>query len=100
MNLPTINSSQVNLADPVTLSDDVVAREVGEETMLLDLASGTYFGLNPVGGRFWQLLEEGRSVTECRDCLLAEFDVEEHVLDEDLRALLADLANRGLISGA
>ena len=77
---------------------DVVAREVGEETMLLNLASGTYFGLDPVGGRFWQLLEEGKSATEARDALLQQYDVAPEELDRDLEKLLADLAAHGLVS--
>ncbi|MFN3470188.1 MAG: PqqD family protein [Novosphingobium sp.] len=88
----------MQLTDAFTLSEDVVAREVGEETMLLDLASGTYFGLNPVGGRFWQLLEEGRSAAEARDCLLEEFHVDAATLDADLGELLDQLAQRGLIA--
>ncbi|OZA19309.1 MAG: hypothetical protein B7X90_09250 [Novosphingobium sp. 17-62-19] len=90
--------SEVELTETITLSEDVVAREVGEETMLLDLASGTYFGLNPVGGRFWQLIEEGRSAAEARDLLLEEFDVSADVLDADLSALLDELAAKGLIA--
>jgi hypothetical protein len=87
----------VTLNDPIRPSSDVVTREVGEETMLLDLASGTYFGLDPVGGRFWQLLEEGKPPREARDVLLGEFEVAEAQLDRDLEALLADLAANGLV---
>ena len=82
----------------IAVSTDVVAREVGEETMLLNLASGTYFGLDPVGGRFWQLLEEGKSATEARDALLQQYDVAPEELDRDLEKLLADLAAHGLVS--
>jgi hypothetical protein len=88
----------VKLNDTIRLSGDVVTREVGEETMLLDLASGTYFGLNPVGGRFWELLEEGKSPLEARDVLAAEFEVAEAQLDHDLEALLVDLAANGLVT--
>ena len=84
--------------DKIAVSTDVVAREVGEETMLLNLASGTYFGLDPVGGRFWQLLEEGKSATEARDALLQQYDVAPEELDRDLEKLLADLAAHGLVS--
>lgn len=90
----------MNLTDSVTISEDVVAREVGAETMLLDLASGTYFGLNPVGGRFWQLLEEGRSAMDARNVLLEEFDVEADLLDADLAALLDEMAGKGLVAAA
>ena len=88
----------MNLHDKIAVSTDVVAREVGEETMLLNLASGTYFGLDPVGGRFWQLLEEGQSATEARDALLQQYDVAPEELDRDLEKLLADLAAHGLVS--
>ena len=87
----------MKLNDKIAVSTDVVAREVGEETMLLNLASGTYFGLDPVGGRFWQLLEEGRSPLEARDQMLEEFEGSGDVLDRDLETLLAELAGQGLV---
>ena len=90
----------MKLTEGIRLSDDVVSREVGEETMLLDLASGTYFGLDPVGGRFWQLLEEGKSPLEARDQLLEEYEVGAEVLERDLERLLADLAANRLVAPA
>ena len=90
----------MKLTQPIELSGDVVAREVGSETMLLDLASGTYFGLDEVGGRFWQMLEDGKSGSEARDALLEEYDVEAGELDRDLETLLAELAANGLVSAA
>jgi len=90
----------VSFPEAIELSTDVVAREVGEETMLLDLASGTYFGLDAVGGRFWQLLEEGKTPAGARDAMLAEFDVTPEQLDRDLEAFLADLVANGLVKPA
>jgi len=87
----------VKLTDAIRLSDEVVTREVGGEVMLLDLASGTYFGLNAVGGRFWQLLEDGKSPAEAREALLTEYDVSAEVLDADLEALLQELSANGLV---
>jgi hypothetical protein len=46
----------MNLNDTFSVSAQVMARRVGNETVLLDLASGTYFGLDPVGARIWQLI--------------------------------------------
>ena len=48
----------MQLSDKFAVSDEVVAREVGGEMVLLDLASGQYFGLDTVGGRIWELLSE------------------------------------------
>lgn len=85
------------LAAKLTISDDVVARQVGGETMLLDLASGTYFGLNAVGGRFWQLVESEVSPQEARDTILAEYEVAAEELDRDLAELVDQLASNGLV---
>jgi hypothetical protein len=90
----------LKLSDSVVPSTEVVAREVGDETMLLDLASGTYFGLDRVGARFWQLLEAGRSAADARDTILTEYDVERERLDRDLEALLDTLAENGLVTSA
>jgi len=49
----------MNLSDKVTIPAQVMARTVGDETVILDLASGTYYGLDPVGARIWQLMSEG-----------------------------------------
>ena len=48
----------MQLSDSITVSGDVVARDVGGEQVLLDLSSGQYFGLDNVGGRIWELLSE------------------------------------------
>lgn len=88
----------MKLSDRFEISDDAVAREVGGETVLLDLASGTYFGLNEVGARIWQLLEDGQSPEKACDLILETYEVERDVLERDTIALLGQLLERGLIS--
>jgi hypothetical protein len=72
-------------------------RLVGDETVILDLASGTYYGLDPVGARMWQLLVEGKSLGEACDLLLEEYDVARERLEADLLELAGKLANIGLV---
>ncbi|MEQ1540670.1 MAG: PqqD family protein [Novosphingobium sp.] len=65
--------------------------------MLVDLDSGTYFGLNDVGGRFWQLLDEGQPLGQACNQLQAEFDVERDQLERDIGALVGELVERKLL---
>jgi hypothetical protein len=89
----------VMLTDRVTPAPDVVAREVGGETILLDLASGNYFGLDPVGSRIWQLLEErGCTLVEACDVLIGEYEVERPQLEADVLALAERLREQNLVS--
>lgn len=78
-------------------SDDVVAREVGGEMVLLDLASGTYFGLGTVGSRVWEMLSQGDvSLAQLADRIEAEFDAPRDQIERDLAALLDQLVAKQL----
>jgi hypothetical protein len=77
---------------------DQVSSNLGDEAVILHLGSGTYYGLDPVGARIWNLLmERPRSVYEIRDVIVDEYDVEPGHCERDLRLLLEDLAQHGLI---
>lgn len=82
----------------IQLSDQALAQPVQDETVLLDLKSAQYFGLNEVGGRVWALLAEGLDLTAVRDQLLDEFDVTLDVLEPDLVGLLQALVAEGLVT--
>ena len=84
--------------DKVTISPNAVARQVGDETVILHLVRGTYFGLDAVGARFWQLMGEGKSFGEICDVMLDEYEVSREDLERDTRALIKDLLAQDLIS--
>lgn len=79
-------------------SDDVVAREVAGEMVLLDLASGIYFGLDPVGSRVWARISDSPAgLSDLVDVVEAEFDAPRDVIEQDLVRLIDELAEKGLI---
>ena len=88
----------MNLSDKVTIPAQVMAREVGDETVILDLANGTYYGLNPVGARIWQLMAEGQTLTQVCELMLADFEVTREVIEHDVLALVQTLLERQLVS--
>ena len=81
------------------VSDDVIAREVAGEMVLLDLESGLYFGLDPVGSRIWDRLSEGPcSLAEVCDLVEAEFDAPRDQIERDIVALAAQFTEKKLIN--
>lgn len=77
---------------------DVASRILDGDAVILDLKTGTYFGLNEVGSRFWELMGDGGSrLGEIRTRLLEEFAVDEATLRGDLDELVATLEARGLV---
>lgn len=90
----------MKLTDRVRIPQEVLARQVGGETVMLDLAKGAYFGLDPVGARMWQLLAESKTLAEVRDAIVEEYDVSREDAERDLLALVADLMAQGLLVAA
>lgn len=86
------------LSGTIVASKEVVSREIKGETVLLDLKTENYFGLNDLGARIWQLTADGASLQEMRVVLAAEFDVGEEMLTKDLERFLGDLADAGLVT--
>ena len=74
-----------------------VSSELAGEAVILNLASGTYFGLNEVGASVWYCIQQPKTVNQIRDVLLAEYEVEAEQCDRELLALLEDLVTAGLI---
>jgi hypothetical protein len=88
----------MNLNQTITLSPDVISQEVSGETVLLDLESEHYFGLDEVGTRIWQLAKETNDLKAIYQTLLAEYDVSESRLQKDLDNLLIEISGLGLIT--
>ena len=59
----------------VTLSDQVMFRDLGGEMVLLNIETGKYYGLDEVGARIWALLEEHGALQAAFDATLDEYDV-------------------------
>lgn len=82
----------------IAIPENIVFKRVGDEIVLLNFELGVYYGLDGVGTRIWELLSEGKSVEEVADAIAGEYEVERDVIVRDLRALLDELAAKGLVT--
>ena len=71
--------------------------DLAGEAAILNMATGIYYGLDPIGARIWELIEQPTSVSKVRDALLEEYEVEPAVVEGDIKALLSDMASHGLV---
>ena len=74
-----------------------VSCDMAGETAILSVRSGIYYGLDTVGARIWELIEQPRTLQEIRDTLVKEYDVESVRCETDLLAILQQLQAEGLI---
>ncbi len=76
----------------------ILAQETDGELVLLHLDEGTYFALNEVGARIWELCDGSTTVAAITDALDEVYEAPRELIEEDVRALLTDLAADQLIT--
>lgn len=81
----------------VSASTQLISADIAGEVLILDLRDGSYFRLQGVGVRVWELLTEPRTIAELEDTLLNDYEVQSDRCRSDLDALLRGLAERRLI---
>ena len=81
----------------VKASNDQVSCELAEETAILDMKTGIYYGLDPVGARIWELIQQPQTVSDVVAQILDEYDAEEEQVTQDVIMLLSQLHERELI---
>ncbi|SDJ00281.1 PqqD family protein [Aliiruegeria lutimaris] len=79
-------------------TDGVLESKLGDETVLLDMESGQYFGLDPVGSFVWHGLKDGKAPAEIIARLSEEFTDVPDSARADVVTFLRELAEKKLIS--
>ncbi len=75
-----------------------VAAKVTDETVILHLDDGVYYGLNSVGTRIWEMVQQPTAVSELVSVIAGEFDVDAARCEADVRELLASMETKGLVA--
>jgi hypothetical protein len=84
--------------DQFFVHPSVICRELSGETVLLNLESGVYYGLDSVGTRVWQLIVQGRTIAGVCDTMLEEYEVAPDLLHADVTRLVGELRDRGIVT--
>jgi hypothetical protein len=87
----------VSFTERATAPAHVLVRFLDQESVLLNLETEQYFGLDETGTRMWQLVTVSPSIDTAYQELLAEFDVEPELLRSNLTELLGQLVESGLL---
>ena len=81
----------------VVVAKDQISRDLDGEAVILNMKSGIYCGLNEVGARIWQLIQEPKSAKGVLNTLLEEYNVEADRCESEVLALLQEMSDNGLI---
>ena len=87
----------ISFSDRVRVPDDVLISNLQEESVILNLDSERYYGLDDVGTRFLSVLNTSDSIEAAYEKLIQEYDVDEEVLRKDLLTLVENLLAQGIV---
>ena len=91
------SSTMPDVSGRLRVHRSVLSRELAGETVLLNLESGVYYGLDAVGTRAWNLLAEERTLADVCTIMLEEFEVTHDTLQQDLTTLVRELCEKQLL---
>lgn len=91
------NTDQDILKARPIVPEHVLFQEVAGNAALLNLDTETYFGLDDVGTRMWQAMEQAETIGDAARGLAEIYDAPLETLQHDLVTLVADLRTHGLL---
>lgn len=79
-------------------TEDISARTIGGETIVLDLPSSQYFAITGIGSRVFQLLAEDRTLDDLVSAITAEYEVDEPTARRDVESFVDRLRQARLLA--
>ena len=90
-------SSTISDRSIVVAGKGYVSSDLAGETSILNIQSGVYYSLDPIGARIWSMMQEPRAVAEIQNAITSEYDVEPDRCAREVIVLLEQLHAQGLI---
>lgn len=81
----------------ISVPKQILVRTFQNESVLLNLDSESYHGLDDVGTRMWQALSQSANIQAAYESLLPEYEVDAATLRQDLEAFVENMVERGLV---
>jgi Coenzyme PQQ synthesis protein D (PqqD) len=82
----------------ITRSTELIIAPVHDETVMMDIQSGHYYGLDDIGSEIWRRLEAPRTFGDLVDSLVADYDADRSVIAEDVRTLLSVMVEHNVVT--
>lgn len=89
---------QIQDTTRIKTSGQGVFSDLGEESVIMHVTEGVYYGLNKVSASIWKNIQEPIPFSDLIDLLLEQYEVERSACEEDTRSLLLQLHQKDLVT--
>ena len=84
----------------ITIPLHVEATTTDNSVVILNFETGDFFGLDEVGARLWELLNQFNDLNSVIQILLQEYEVDEEKLTKDITKVVTELQEAGLVEAS
>ena len=88
--------TRLKLDSIIQRDSEIIAVEMGNETVMMGIDQSKYFGLNEVGTTVWENIEKPITIQALVHVVRKNFDIEEKDCLADILELVSDLMTQGL----
>lgn len=92
------SKQSIQLDSVVTRDESLMFSDLDGETVMMSIESGKYYGLDDIGSRIWELIEQPRSVGDLCDTLLTEFEVDRDTCQQHVLEFLEELRDESIVT--
>ena len=88
---------KITLDTYIKRNNEVFASQIDDEVVMMNIQSGKYYGMDTIGSRIWELINEKIQVQQVVDQLLEEYDVSQEQCKNDVLEFLKELNENKLV---
>ncbi|CAK0750735.1 conserved hypothetical protein [Gammaproteobacteria bacterium] len=90
--MPNIDPHALFIRNPA-----IVASSIEDETVMMNLSTNSYYGLDELGSRVWKLFDSPSSLSKLCSVLMQEYEVSSVTCHEQIAVLLEELIEETLV---
>jgi hypothetical protein len=88
----------INTNTKIVRNNEIISSDMDDETVMMNIEKGEYYGINPIGSRIWELIETPRKVSNICEKLCEEYDVTQEKCNNDVMHFLNHMAEKKIIT--
>ena len=92
------SEQSIQLDSVATRDESLMFSDLDGETVMMSTESGKYYGLDDIGSRIWELIEQPHSVGDLCDTLITEFEVDRDTCQQHVLDFLEELKDEGIVT--
>ncbi len=86
-----MKKKEITTETVISQIEEIVASDIDGETVMMSVENGKYYGLDDIGSRIWELIEQPIKVSDLIDTLLKRFDVDREACKRDVLIFINEL---------